>query len=70
MPMLFGGSFQLLIACFWHLSHWLEYHITYHIMMLPEFFGAYVMMDTYALSLFTDVIIPLDIRCSSIDTSS
>ena len=32
MPLLFGGSFQLLIACVWNLSYALEYHIlSYHI---------------------------------------
>ena len=45
----------------WNLSHWLEYHITYNIMMSPYFFGAYVMLDTYAVCLFTEVKIPLDI---------
>ena len=64
IPLLFGGSFQLLIACVWNLSNWLEYHIIYHIMMSPEFFGAYIMLDT-------DVMITMEIiRCSSIYTSS
>ena len=36
-------------------------------MMSPYFFGAYVMLDTYAVGLFTDMMIPLDIiRYSSI----
>ena len=69
MLLMFGGSFQLLIGCVWNLSHWLEYHITYNIMMSPYFFGAYVMLDTYAVGLFTDMMIPLDIiRYSSIYT--
>ena len=38
-------------------------------MMSPYFFGAYVMLDTYAVGLFTDMMIPLDIiRYSSIYT--
>ena len=61
MPLLFGGSFQLLIGCVWNLSHWLEYNNTYNIMMSPYFFGAYIMLDTYDVGLFTDVMIPLDI---------
>ena len=69
MPLLFGGNFQLLIGCVWNLSYCMEYHITYNIMMSPYFFGAYVMLDTYAVGLFTDMMIPLDIiRYSSIYT--